>query len=128
MAKLLQGVSLMAKYGNKKVVVDGIKFDSKKEANRWLVLKQLERDGEITHLQRQVKFILIPAQREIVYDGFKKKEGKVIERECSYVADFTYTTAKGEKVVEDAKGYKTPEYRIKRKLMHHIHGIRIKEV
>lgn len=116
------------KYKNQKVVVDGITFDSKKEASRYLVLRDLERAGEIKNLQRQVKFVLIPTQREVIMDGFKKKEGKVIERECSYLADFTYTTAKGEKVVEDTKGVKTKEYIIKRKMMLFLHGIRIKEV
>ena len=118
----------MAKYGNRKVTVNGITFDSKKEAARYEELRYLEMAGKIKHLQRQVKFVLIPSQREVIIDGFKKKDGKVIERECSYLADFTYTTADGEKVVEDVKGCKTKEYIIKRKMMLYLHGIRIKEV
>ena len=116
------------KYNNRKVLVDGITFDSKKEANRWAELKLLERTGKIKNLQRQVKFVLIPSQKEIIVDGFKKMEGKVIERECSYLADFTYTLPNGEKVVEDAKGYRTADYKMKRKLMLYVHGIKIKEV
>lgn len=110
----------MQKYHSKKTVVDGIKFDSKKEANRWLELKLLERAGEISHLQRQVKYELIPSQ---------KIDGKVVERPCSYIADFVYHDfPTNEVVVEDTKGYKTPDYIIKRKLMLYVHGIRIKEV
>lgn len=106
----------MAKYGNIKTVTsDGIKHDSRKEANRWCELKMLERAGKITDLQRQVKFELIP-----------KQEG---ERACHYVADFVYHDAEtGKKVVEDTKGKKTKDYIIKRKLMLYIHGIRIREI
>jgi hypothetical protein len=118
-----------SKYNNKKVVVDGITFDSKKEANRYVELKLLERSGAIKNLQRQVRYILVPAQREIIIDGYKRKEGRVIEREVAYKADFVYIdTATGKKVVEDTKGFRTSEYVIKRKLMRHVHGIEIKEV
>lgn len=109
------------KYSNIKTQTsDGNVFDSKAEARRWIELKLLERAGEIKDLQRQVKYILIPAQ----------KEGKkTIERECSYVADFVYTEVKtGNTVVEDTKGYRSKEYIIKRKLMLYVHQIKIKEV
>lgn len=106
------------KYNSIKTEVDGIKFDSKKEANRYLELKTLERAGEISHLARQVKYELIPSQRV---------DGKLVERPCSYIADFVYLE-NGETVVEDTKGYKTPDYIIKRKLMLQVHGIRIREV
>lgn len=106
------------KYNSIKTEVDGIKFDSKKEANRWQELKILERAGEISHLTRQVKYELIPSQ---------KVDGKLVERPCSYIADFVYLED-GETVVEDTKGYKTPDYIIKRKLMLQVHGIRIREV
>lgn len=108
----------MQKYRNKKITIDGITFDSKKEANRWMELKLLERAGEISHLARQVKYELIPSQ---------KIDGKVVERACSYVADFVYLE-KGKTVVEDTKGFKTPDYIIKRKLMLQVHGIHIREV
>ena len=106
------------KYRNKKIIIDGEKFDSMKEYQRWCELKLLERAGHIKDLKRQVKFVLIPAQ----YDN-----GKCLERECAYFADFTYIQ-NGKLVVEDIKGYKTKDYIIKRKLMLHVHGIRIQEV
>lgn len=114
----------MNKYHNKKIEVDGIIFDSKKEANRYIELKTLERVGKIHDLQLQVKFRLIPPQYAS-HDGVKK--GKCLERGCSYVADFVYYQY-GVKVVEDTKGKKTNDYIIKRKLMLYMHNIRIKEV
>lgn len=108
----------MAKYKNKKVFVDGHTFDSKKEAKRYYELRLLEKAGEITNLRMQVKFVLIPSQ---------KIDGKVVERECAYKADFVYQE-NGQTVVEDTKGFKTKDYIIKRKMMLYIHGIRIKEI
>lgn len=122
-----------SKYGAKKVEVDGVKFDSQKEARRWTQLKLLERAGEIEGLERQVKFVLIPAQREPDSIGARggKIKGKLIEREVAYIADFVYIE-NGEKVVEDVKGYKGGTaydvFKIKRKLMLFVHGIRVKEV
>lgn len=113
------------KYKNSKVVIDGIRFDSKKEAGRYIVLKSLEKDGKIFGLRRQVKYLLIPTQYEVPDE--KKKKRKVLERECSYYADFVYYKD-GKIIVEDTKGVKTPEYIIKRKLMLYVYGIRIKEV
>jgi hypothetical protein len=107
----------MAKYHNRKVTRDGETFDSVKEYRRFCELRLLEKAGAVTDLQRQVKFELIPAQRI---------DGKVVERACSYVADFVYME-NGQQVVEDAKGMRTQEYRLKRKLMLWVHGIRIKE-
>lgn len=117
-----------SKYHSKKIEVDGMTFDSRKEHRRWCELCQLERVGKITELQRQVKYILIPTQYgpPTVNKNGTVKRGKMIERECSYIADFVYTE-KGNLVVEDVKGFKTADYKIKRKLMLHIHGIRIKE-
>lgn len=119
------------KYNAKKVQYDGITFDSKKEYRRFLELKALEKAGVIKELKRQVKYILIPAQREPDTVGSRGgiKKGKLIERECAYYADFVYTVAEtGEKVVEDVKGMRTPEYKIKRKLMLFVHHIKIKEI
>lgn len=107
----------MAKYHNRKVTRDGETFDSVKEYRRFCELRLLERAGAVTDLRRQVKFELIPAQRI---------DGKVAERACSYVADFVYME-NGQQVVEDAKGMRTQEYRLKRKLMLWVHGIRIRE-
>ena len=118
----------MAKYRNKKVIVDGIEFQSRKEANRYKELCLLEKAGTIRNLQRQVKFVLIPAQYEVTrITKTGKAIKKCIERECSYVADFVYEE-NGMMVVEDTKGFKTKDYIIKRKLLLYIHGIRIKEV
>lgn len=122
------------KYNNKKIIVDGIKFDSKKEALRYKELKMLEKAGIISNLQRQVKYVLIPAQYEPTSSVYvkgnnkgKPKKGKLIERECAYYADFVYTE-NSKTVVEDTKGVKTPEYIIKRKLMLYVHNIKIKEM
>lgn len=109
------------KYNNKKVTVDGITFDSVKEANRYSELILLQRAGKIKDLRRQWKYVLIPSQYAEV-DGKRK----CIERECTYVADFVYLQD-GEIIVEDTKGFRTPEYKIKRKLMLFLKGIRIKE-
>lgn len=118
------------KYRSRKVKVNGITFDSKKEANRFLELSLLERAGKITDLKQQVKFVLIPAQREPETIGKRGgvKKGKLLERECSYIADFTYKDAGGKLIVEDTKGMRTKDYIIKRKLMLFIHGIQVKEI
>ena len=109
------------KYGARKLTApDGQVFDSVKEYHRWGGLRLLERAGKIKDLKRQVKYVLIPAQRD--------ETGKVVEREMSYIADFEYfDLERGEKVVEDCKGFKTEVYRIKKKMMLWVHGIRVKE-
>lgn len=121
-----------SKYGNHKVTVYGITFDSKREASRYIALKMLEKAGQISNLERQKKFVLIPAQYEpdIIGPRGGKKKGKLIEHECSYLADFTYTDKDGNFVVEDVKtlATRTPEYVIKRKLLYWLKGIRIIEV
>jgi hypothetical protein len=119
----------MSKYHSRKVTRDGITFDSVKEAKRYSELLLLERAGAIQDLKRQVKFVLIPTQREPDTRGVRGGiiKGKVLELECSYVADFVYTE-NGKTVVEDTKGFRTKDYVIKRKLMLSVHGIRIKEV
>lgn len=119
------------KYGNAKSEVDGEIFDSRKEARRYIELQWLLKAGTITDLHRQVRFELIPAQREPDTIGPRggRKPGKLIEKEVSYIADFVYTdTETGRRIVEDTKGVRTKEYIIKRKLMLYVHGIRIREV
>lgn len=103
-----------SKYNAQRTEVDGIMFDSKHEADRYRELQLMERAGEIKDLRLQVPFVLIPKQ-----DG---------ERAITYRADFVYLDRKGRKVVEDAKGVRTEVYKLKRKLMQYIHGIKIKEV
>lgn len=100
-----------AKFGNKKTVVDGIKFDSKAEATRYSTLKILQAAGVVTELQLQVPYIL-------TVNGMKV---------CKYVADFVYRID-GRTVVEDVKGVRTPEYKLKRKLMLAVFGIEIQEI
>lgn len=107
-----------SKYHSRKVTKDGETFDSVKEYRRWCELKLLERAGQINGLERQKQFELIPSQRI---------GGKVAERACNYIADFTYWQD-NRFVVEDTKGFKTKEYIIKRKLMLWLHGIRVQEV
>jgi hypothetical protein len=108
----------MSKYKSKKTVVNGIVFDSRREAKRYSELLMLERAGVIKNLELQKSFELIPSQ-EI--------NGKVVERPCKYIADFVYEE-NGKTVVEDTKGMRTDKYIIKRKLMLYKYGIQIKEV
>ena len=97
------------KYSNQKVILDNIKFDSKKEANRYSELKIFEKAGEISNLQLQKLFLLIDKQKD--------------ERAVTYKADFVYyDNKKGRWIAEDVKGYKTKEYIIKRKLFKSIYG------
>lgn len=111
------------KFNARKVIVDGEVFDSKKEAYRYRQLKSLEKIHAIYDLRRQVEYVLIPKQ----LDG----NGKVIEKQCVYCADFVYGQ-NGKTIVEDVKGYKKGAayslFVIKRKLMLSIHGIKIREV
>lgn len=123
----------MSKYHSNKITVNGEKFDSEKEFRRWQELQLLEKSGEIIKLDRQVKFILIPAQYETYprysgKTGRRLKDGKRnIEKECAYIADFRYEYPDGRVVVEDTKGVRTADYIIKRKLMLYLCGIRILE-
>lgn len=96
--------------------MDGITFDSRREAKRYGELKLMERAGAISNLRRQVKYELVPA-----FDV----DGKHY-RAISYVADFVYTEG-GKEVVEDCKGYRTDVYRIKAKLFAHRYGVSIRE-
>jgi len=119
----------------RKYTADGLKFDSSKEYRRYLYLKDKQKDGFISNLQTQVKYLLIPEQREPSFTtkSGKVKQGKLIERECNYFADFVYyDNLKKETVVEDVKGYRKSMgynyYVIKRKLMLERYGIRISEV
>ena len=127
-------MGLKRKYGNKKITAgNGQVFDSKKEYRRYCELTLLERAGEITNLQRQVHYLLIPEQRAPSTEVYKRgprtgqpKPGPVLERRVVYIADFVYQE-NGETVVEDAKGMRTKEYVLKRKMMLYRYGIRIKE-
>jgi hypothetical protein len=95
-----------SKYKNVKAEVDGLVFDSKREARRYQHLKMLERAGEISNLAVQPRFVL----QEAFTDTFGERHRAII-----YVADFQYIE-NGSLVVEDAKGHQTREFKIKRKL------------
>lgn len=124
-----------SKYNANPVIIDGIVFQSKKEGRRYEELKLAEAAGAIGDLQRQVRFELIPAQREPDTRGPKGGviKGRLIERKVEYVADFVYIDLQtGEKVVEDVKGMREGTayavFKIKRKLMLERFGIRVKEI
>lgn len=105
-----------SKYNARKTVIDGIQFDSAKEAKRYTRLRDLEQAGWIQGLRLQVPFEILPS---FECDGVKY-------RGMSYVADFVYYRA-GKVVVEDCKGFKTAEYKMKKKLMAYINHINIEE-
>ena len=109
---------MRSKYHSRKITRDGETFDSVKEYRRWCELKLLEQAGKIADLKRQQKFELIPSQ---------KVDRRVVERPCTYIADFVYQEG-GQTIVEDTKGFKTKDYIIKRKLLLYIHGIKVSEV
>lgn len=112
-----------SKYGNQKVTIDGIKFDSKREGERYRQLKMLEAAGKITDLELQPVFELAPA---VIINGKKKPA-------LRYIGDFSYCDwrekfSDGQLIVEDAKGMLTDVYKIKRHLMAAVHHIFIVEV
>lgn len=105
-----------SKYHARKTVIDGIQFDSAKEAKRYTKLRDMEQAGEIEGLRLQVPFELLPS---FECEGVKYRGMK-------YIADFVYYR-NGVRVVEDVKGVKTPEYKLKKKLMAYINHINVKE-
>lgn len=104
------------KYHSKKIIINGIEFMSKREANRYLELKSMLDKGEISELELQVPFTLI--------EPFTLNKKKY--RKMEYIADFVYMQD-GKQIVEDTKGYKTEVYKIKKKLMAYLYRIEIKE-
>lgn len=113
----------MSKYKNKKTVFDNITFDSKKEAERYKLLKSMQDDGLINDLECQPKFMLIPSQ-------YFETTGRR-ERGVDYVADFRYKDNLGQIIVEDVKSAITAKdkvYRIKRKMVKYFHDVEIIEV
>ena len=111
---------MKSKYKAKKCEYQGKTFASNKEMKRFIELSEKEAKGEITNLQTQVPYIIIPKQVDQVTH-------KVLERETKYIADFVYDTPNG-RVVEDTKGFRTDTYILKRKLMLAVHNIRIQEI
>ena len=112
---------MTSKYHSKKIKWNGETFDSKREFNRYQELLLLQRAGKISDLERQVRINLMPPQKD--------ERGKVIERAVTYIADFVYfDTEQNKTIVEDAKGVRTPEYILKRKMALYLKHIIIKEV
>jgi len=110
------------KFGARKKEVDGVTFDSTKEAKRYQALKLMEQAGQIRDLRTQVEYLLIPKQ---------KKPAGGLERAASYSADFVYLDSDGNQVVEDVKSEPTrkkADYILRRKLMLMVHGIEIREI
>ena len=103
----------LSKYKNRKVERNGVQYDSKKEAARGAVLELKQRAGEVSELKRQVKFIL---QESFKTPSKRTKQGFETIKEIAYIADFTYFMG-GQFYIEDVKGYKTPEYKIKAKML-----------
>lgn len=102
-----------SKYNNEKVVAKGVKYDSRKEAKRAFDLEIKQRKGEVSELKRQVKFVL---QESFKIPSKKTKQGFETIKEIAYIADFTYFMG-GQFYIEDVKGYKTPEYKLKAKML-----------
>lgn len=122
---------MRSKYGNKKAKANGKVFDSRQERSRYYTLQVLEKAGEISDLRMQVPFEIIPAIYETVEVQLKtktKQVQKLVQRAAHYVADFVYKDKDGNMVVEDSKGFRTPEYLLKKKMMRAFLGITIKEV
>lgn len=122
---------MRSKYGNKKAKANGKVFDSRRERRRNYKLQTLEKAGEISDLRKQVPFEIIPAVYETVEVQLKtktKQVQKLVQRAAHYVADFVYKDKDGNEVVEDAKGFRTKEYELKKKMMRAFLGITIKEV
>lgn len=121
------------KYNNTKVEYDGIKFDSKKEMQRYLALKDAQEKGLISDLKLQVRFELIPAVKEEYVEHLKTKDRiktRTLQLPITYTCDFLYIKD-GETIVEDVKASPKmlpKEYTLKKKMMFALKGIKIKEV
>jgi hypothetical protein len=110
------------KYHAQPTEVDGIRFDSKREARRYSELRLLERAGEITHLERQPEYpIIVKGEKVRALPDKRGRQGSPLK----YVADFAYF-ADGKRVVEDCKGMDTPVSRLKRALVRHIYNVEVR--
>lgn len=121
------------KYNNTKVEYDGIKFDSKKEMQRYIVLKDAENSGVISNLELQVKYELIPAVKEEYIEHLKTKDKvktRTLQLPITYTCDFQYLKD-GVLIVEDVKASPKmlpKEFVLKEKMMFALKGIKIKKV
>jgi len=125
------------KYGNTILNFEGMRFDSKRELDQWIKLRNKEKRGEIRNLRRQISYDFSTKELgQLKYIGSKKRKGVALR----YVADFVYDEPNTivldpgkmadigwHTVVEDAKGCLTDSYKIKRALMLWVHGIKIRE-
>lgn len=119
------------KYKNKKTEVDGIVFDSRKEALYYKKFSQMQKDGEISNLRLQVPFELLPAiweDRPVPLKSKVKSVRVLVQRNVVYIADFVYDTPEEKDYVVDVKGKKTHEYILKKKMMRALKGITVHEV
>ena len=129
-----------SKFHSKKITLPtGEVFDSKLEYERWNFLKAMILAGKVKDLERQVTYVLLPKQTKssqpIGKNGtLLKPKVRVVERECTYKADFVYKALVDPvfniwaTIVEDTKGFKTPEYRLKKKMMLYFHAVEIQEI
>lgn len=121
---------MKSKYHSRKIMADGLVFDSNLELERWRVLRLAESRGTISNLRRQVPFVLLPKQTIKVRKVLKTKikmVDRVAFREVVYVADFVYER-NGAEVIEDTKGIILPMFRLKAALLMYFHGKSIKIV
>lgn len=110
---------IRSKYHSKKVIIDGITFDSLKEGNYYTKLKLLQKSGVIKDLELQKEYLL---QEKFKINGKTR-------REITYKADFTYITTENNKIhVVDTKGFRTEVYKIKKKMFEYKYGIELEEV
>lgn len=118
------------KYGNKRVEIDGIKFDSAFEGKVYLRLKSLQERGRISGLELQPSWVIIPKITERFTKHLKTKDKeceRVVQSASHYVADFAFDY-NGQRIVADAKGLPTPVYKLKKRLMRYVHGIDVIEI
>jgi len=121
-----------SKYNARKVEFMGEMFDSVLERDRYIFLKAEQDAGRISNLRRQVEYELVPAQYKdethLTAKGKVSTRKVLLERAVRYKADFVYNAPNGTLVVEDAKGRRTKEYIIKKKLMLLVHKVSIREI
>lgn len=120
-----------SKFGNEKVTVDGVTYDSTGEYKRFCFLKMLEKAGEISNLRHHVNFELIPkiTREEVVHLKTKDKVvTKVDQLARHYEADFVYINKKGEEIIEDFKGQETDLFKFKAALFFYLYKKRIRIV
>lgn len=113
--------------------IGGLRFQSAGEGDRYLFLRDCQRTGKVRDLRLQVPFELYPPvyEQKTLVRGPRKGQtvnGRLIWEGVTYIADFVYSTADGECVVEDYKGVETPVFKLKRRLMHELLGIDVKIV